>query len=237
MLIGDSGVGKSNLLSRFTRNEFNLDSKSTIGVEFATRSIQVDSKTIKAQIWDTAGQERYRAITSAYYRGAVGALLVYDISKHQTYDNVTRWLKELRDHADSNIVIMLVGNKSDLRHLRAVPTEDAKQFASKWALIQGCIQMGYRRLIRIGDNNLSFIETSALDASNVELAFQNILTGTLGQVALLELKLTCRFHIEIYRIVSSKALDGGDSVQNPLGDRKVVEISKTNDQETKQGCC
>ena len=131
VLIGDSGVGKSNLLSRFTRNEFNLDSKSTIGVEFATRSIQVDTKTIKAQIWDTAGQERYRAITSAYYRGAVGALLVYDISKHQTYDNVTRWLKELRDHADSNIVIMLVGNKSDLRHLRAVPTEEAKQFASE----------------------------------------------------------------------------------------------------------
>ena len=78
VLIGDSGVGKSNLLSRFTRNEFNLESKSTIGVEFATRSIQVDGKTIKAQIWDTAGQERYRAITSAYYRGAVGALLVYD---------------------------------------------------------------------------------------------------------------------------------------------------------------
>lgn len=132
VLIGDSGVGKSNLLSRFTRNEFNLDSKSTIGVEFATRSIQVDSKTIKAQIWDTAGQERYRAITSAYYRGAVGALLVYDISKHQTYENVTRWLKELRDHADANIVIMLVGNKSDLRHLRAVPTEEAKQFASMY---------------------------------------------------------------------------------------------------------
>ncbi|KAH0553340.1 Ras- protein Rab-11B, partial [Trichoglossum hirsutum] len=196
VLIGDSGVGKSNLLSRFTRNEFNLDSKSTIGVEFATRSIQVDAKTIKAQIWDTAGQERYRAITSAYYRGAVGALLVYDISKHQTYDNVTRWLKELRDHADSNIVIMLVGNKSDLRHLRAVPTEEAKQFAS--------------------ENNLSFIETSALDASNVELAFQNILT-------------------EIYRIVSSKALDNGESTQNPIGERKVLEISKSADTDTKQG--
>ncbi|KAI5284060.1 hypothetical protein KEM52_003104, partial [Ascosphaera acerosa] len=198
VLIGDSGVGKSNLLSRFTRNEFNLDSKSTIGVEFATRSIQVDNKTIKAQIWDTAGQERYRAITSAYYRGAVGALLVYDISKHQTYDNVNRWLKELRDHADSNIVIMLVGNKSDLRHLRAVPTDDAKQFAS--------------------ENNLSFIETSALDASNVELAFQNILT-------------------EIYRIVSTKALDSGDSLQNPLGDRKIVEINKPADETTNKGCC
>lgn len=175
VLIGDSGVGKSNLLSRFTRNEFNLDSKSTIGVEFATRSIQVDAKTIKAQIWDTAGQERYRAITSAYYRGAVGALLVYDISKHQTYENVQRWLKELRDHADANIVIMLVGNKSDLRHLRAVPTEEAKQFASKCC---GAFLLGGRGLTIKGDNNLSFIETSALDASNVELAFQNILTGT-----------------------------------------------------------
>ncbi|KAL8717861.1 MAG: hypothetical protein Q9225_004947 [Loekoesia sp. 1 TL-2023] len=198
VLIGDSGVGKSNLLSRFTRNEFNLDSKSTIGVEFATRSIQVDAKTIKAQIWDTAGQERYRAITSAYYRGAVGALLVYDISKHQTYENVQRWLKELRDHADANIVIMLVGNKSDLRHLRAVPTEEAKQFAS--------------------ENNLSFIETSALDASNVELAFQNILT-------------------EIYRIVSSKALDNGEAGQNPNLERKVLEISKSTDTEQKSGKC
>uniref|UniRef100_A0A8C2X555 Uncharacterized protein n=1 Tax=Cyclopterus lumpus TaxID=8103 RepID=A0A8C2X555_CYCLU len=121
VLIGDSGVGKSNLLSRFTRNEFNLESKSTIGVEFATRSIQVDGKTIKAQIWDTAGQER---ITG----GAVGALLVYDIAKHLTYENIERWLKELRDHADNNIVIMQVGNKSDLRHLRAVPTDEARAF-------------------------------------------------------------------------------------------------------------
>ncbi|KAJ2233449.1 Rab GTPase ypt31, partial [Coemansia sp. RSA 455] len=124
VLIGDSGVGKSNLLSRFTRNEFNLESKSTIGVEFATRSIQVDSKTIKAQIWDTGTQNTFAK--AWYYRGAVGALLVYDIAKHPTYENVTRWLKELRDHADSNIIIMLVGNKSDLRHLRAVPTDEAK---------------------------------------------------------------------------------------------------------------
>ncbi len=157
MLIGDSGVGKSNLLSRFTRNEFNLETKSTIGVEFATRSIQTEGKTIKAQIWDTAGQERYRAITSAYYRGAVGALLVYDIAKQATFKNVERWLVELRENADRNIVIMLVGNKSDLKHLREVTTEESKEFAEK--------------------NQLSFIETSALDASNVELAFQNILTG------------------------------------------------------------
>jgi len=163
VLIGDSGVGKSNLLSRFTRNEFNLETKSTIGVEFATRSIQADGKTIKAQIWDTAGQERYRAITSAYYRGAVGALLVYDIAKNVTFKNVERWLAELRENAANNIVIMLVGNKSDLRHLREVPTETSKEFSEK--------------------NNLLFIETSALDSSNVELAFQNILTEIYQQSA------------------------------------------------------
>lgn len=156
VLIGDSGVGKSNMLSRFTRDEFNLESKSTIGVEFATKSVYLDEgKVIKAQIWDTAGQERYRAITSAYYRGAVGALLVYDISKRQSFDNVERWLKELRDHADPNIVILLVGNKSDLRHLRAVSPEEATRFANR--------------------ENLAFIETSALDATNVEQAFHQIL--------------------------------------------------------------
>merc|ERR1719440_1687635 len=179
VLIGDSGVGKSNLLSRFTRNEFCLESKSTIGVEFATRSLPIDGKTIKAQIWDTAGQERYRAITSAYYRGAVGALLVYDITKTVTFENVERWLKELRDHADANIVIMLVGNKSDLRHLRAVETDEAMSFAEQ--------------------HNLSFIETSALDSTNVETAFHNILT-------------------EIYRIVSQKQLPdspGGDRPGGP----------------------
>ncbi|KAJ6641047.1 Ras-related protein Rab-11A [Pseudolycoriella hygida] len=189
VLIGDSGVGKSNLLSRFTRNEFNLESKSTIGVEFATRSIEVDAKVIKAQIWDTAGQERYRAITSAYYRGAVGALLVYDIAKHLTYENVERWLRELRDHADQNIVIMLVGNKSDLRHLRSVPTEEAKLFAER--------------------HGLSFIETSALDSTNVETAFQNILTGLFTSQLFF---VSFSFNVflskftEIYRIVSQKQI-------------------------------
>ncbi|MBA0752241.1 hypothetical protein Gogos_001095 [Gossypium gossypioides] len=156
VLIGDSGVGKSNLLSRFTRNEFSLESKSTIGVEFATRSIRVDDKVVKAQIWDTAGQERYRAITSAYYRGAVGALLVYDVTRHVTFENVERWLKELRGHTDSNIVIMLVGNKADLRHLRAVSTDDAKAFAER--------------------ENTFFMETSALESMNVENAFTEVLT-------------------------------------------------------------
>ncbi|KAJ6750916.1 hypothetical protein OIU85_001448 [Salix viminalis] len=167
VLIGDSAVGKSQLLARFARNEFSLDSKATIGVEFQTKTLVIDHKTVKAQIWDTAGQERYRAVTSAYYRGAVGAMLVYDITKRQSFDHVAKWLEELRDHADNNIVIMLIGNKSDLGTLRAVPTEDAKEFAQK--------------------ENLFFMETSALEATNVESAFLSVLT-------------------EIYRVISKKAL-------------------------------
>nr|BBE07975.1 GTPase Rab11/YPT3 [Paulinella micropora] len=203
VLIGDSGVGKSNLLSRFTRGEFNLESKSTIGVEFATKSIKADGKTIKAQIWDTAGQERYRAITSAYYRGAVGALLVYDISKRITYDNVSRWLKELRDHADRNIVIMLVGNKKDLRQFRKVQTDEAKEFCK--------------------NNKLFFIETSALEKTNVTAAFETILR-------------------EIYRLISRKnvqATPGQGQNSNFYGTGKSIVIteepSKPADEEKK--CC
>ncbi|KAF1381591.1 hypothetical protein PFLUV_G00155560 [Perca fluviatilis] len=163
VLIGESGVGKSNLLSRFTKNEFNRDSRTTIGVEFSTRTVQLDNYAIKAQIWDTAGLERYRAITSAYYRGAVGALLVYDISKHLTYESVDRWLKELFDHADPHIVVMLVGNKKDLDTLRTVPTEEAKDFAEK--------------------RGLMFMETSALDSTNVENAFSEVLKAIHKKVA------------------------------------------------------
>ncbi|VVC25542.1 Hypothetical protein CINCED_3A010587 [Cinara cedri] len=155
---------------------------------------------IKAQIWDTAGQERYRAITSAYYRGAVGALLVYDIAKQLTYQNVERWLSELRDHADQNIVIMLVGNKSDLRHLRAVPSDEARAFAEV--------------------NNLSFIETSALDSTNVETAFENILT-------------------EIYNIVSQKQMRDppeGDTIR-PTNIEPIDVKPTVNSDNVRKQCC
>ncbi|CAD5170305.1 unnamed protein product [Musa acuminata subsp. malaccensis] len=200
VLIGDSGVGKSNLLSRFTRDEFSLESKSTIGVEFATRSIRVEDKVIKAQIWDTAGQERYRAITSAYYRGAVGALVVYDITRHVTFENIERWLKELRDHTDTNIAIMLVGNKADLRHLRAVSIEDAKDFSER--------------------ENTFFMETSALESTNVEDAFTEVLT-------------------QIYRVVSRKALEAGDDDSAALPKGQTVNVGSKDDVSAvkNNGCC
>ncbi|KAL0321079.1 UNVERIFIED_CONTAM: Ras-related protein RABA5a [Sesamum radiatum] len=96
VMIGDAAVGKSNLLARFARDEFYPNSKSTIGVEFQTQKMEISGKEVKAQIWDTAGQERFRAVTSAYYRGAVGALLVYDISRRQTFEGTGRWLNELQ---------------------------------------------------------------------------------------------------------------------------------------------
>ncbi|KAL6567347.1 Ras-related protein ric2 [Orobanche gracilis] len=200
VLIGDSGVGKSNLLSRFTRNEFSLESKSTIGVEFATRSLTVDGKIIKAQIWDTAGQERYRAITSAYYRGAVGALLVYDITRHSTFENIERWLRELRDHTDPNIVVMLIGNKSDLRHQVAVSTEEGTSFAER--------------------ESLYFMETSALDATNVDNAFTEVLT-------------------HISRMVSKKTMETGDNGDAPSVPSKgeKIDVSKDVSDMKKSGCC
>ncbi|KAJ3709224.1 hypothetical protein LUZ61_012929 [Rhynchospora tenuis] len=200
VLIGDSGVGKSNLLSRFTRNVFSLDSKSTIGVEFASKSVQIEGKNVKAQIWDTAGQERYRAITSAYYRGALGAVLVYDVTKTNTFENVKRWLRELRDHADSNIVVLLVGNKTDLKHLRVVSTEDGAALAES--------------------EGLSFVETSALDSTNVEKAFQIILT-------------------EIYRIVSKRPIvkDSAPSQPGGIKEGKTISVSSSNDGGFVSKCC
>ncbi|KAL3375251.1 hypothetical protein AABB24_006637 [Solanum stoloniferum] len=152
VLVGDSAVGKSNLLSRFARNQFQLDSKPTIGVEFAYRNIRVGDKLIKAQIWDTAGQERFRAITSSYYRGALGALLVYDITRRTTFENLRKWLHELREYGSSDMVIVLVGNKSDLSNSsRQVNIEDGQSLAQ----LEG----------------LSFLETSAMENLNVEEAF------------------------------------------------------------------
>ncbi|XP_032375202.1 ras-related protein Rab-25b [Etheostoma spectabile] len=192
VLIGESGVGKSNLLSRFTKNEFNHDSRTTIGVEFSTRTVQLRGFTIKAQIWDTAGLERYRAITSAYYRGAVGALLVFDITKHLTYESVERWLKELYDHADPHIVVMLVGNKTDLESERSVPNEEAKDYAEK--------------------NGLLYLETSALESTNVEAAFNSVLS-------------------EIQRKVSSKEVVRGSISAVSLNS------SSAENTEEKRTCC
>jgi Ras-related protein Rab-11A len=151
VIIGDSGVGKSNLLSRYLKNEFSLDTKSTVGVEFATQKLEIQNFKVKVQIWDTAGQERYKSITNAYYKGAKGALLVYDITKKETFENIDKWIFELKRNGDEDLTLVLIGNKCDLESQREV----CKSIGNDKAMLYNC----------------AFIETSALSAENVNKAF------------------------------------------------------------------
>lgn len=151
VLIGDSGVGKSCLLLRFADDAFTDSYISTIGVDFRFRTVKMDKKTVKLQIWDTAGQERFRTITSAYYRGADGIIMVYDTTSSDSFDHVNDWLKEVNRYASEGTCKLLVGNKCDRTADRAVTTELAKEFAD--------------------DLGVAFLETSAKTAKNVEEAF------------------------------------------------------------------
>uniref|UniRef100_A0A804PKP6 Ras-related protein RABB1c n=1 Tax=Zea mays TaxID=4577 RepID=A0A804PKP6_MAIZE len=146
-----AGVGKSCLLLQFTDKRFQPVHDLTIGVEFGARMITIENKPIKLQIWDTAGQESFRSITRSYYRGAAGALLVYDITRRETFNHLASWLEDARQHANANMTVMLIGNKCDLSHRRAVSYEEGEQFAKEHGLV--------------------FMEASAKTAQNVEEAF------------------------------------------------------------------
>lgn len=151
LVIGSAGTGKSCLLHQFIENKFKAESNHTIGVEFGSKVVNVGGRSVKLQIWDTAGQERFRSVTRSYYRGAAGALLVYDITSRETYNALTNWLTDARTLASPNIVILLVGNKKDLEDDREVTFLEASRFAQ--------------------ENELMFLETSALTGENVEEAF------------------------------------------------------------------
>lgn len=134
VLIGDSGVGKSNIMSRYLKDEFSIETKTTVGVEFGAKKIELSGSNIKAQIWDTAGQERYKSITNAYYKGSRGALLVYDITRRDSFLNVDRWISELRTNGDPDVTIILIGNKSDLDQDRQVPREEGQGKAKEYGI-------------------------------------------------------------------------------------------------------
>ncbi|EIM21402.1 GTP-binding protein ypt1 [Wallemia mellicola CBS 633.66] len=151
LLIGDSGVGKSCLLLRFADDTYTSSYISTIGVDFKIRTIEIDGKTVKLQIWDTAGQERFRTITSSYYRGAHGIIVVYDVTDNESFDHVSQWLQEIDRYACEGVNKLLVGNKNDLESKKSVEFNVAKEFAEQL--------------------NIPFLETSAKDSTNVEQAF------------------------------------------------------------------
>merc|ERR1719379_2133352 len=166
VLVGDATVGKTHLLSRYIKGTLPKAPTATIGVEFATRTVKLAvGGTVKAQIWDTAGQERYRAITSAHYRRAVGALLVYDITKQVTFQNCMKWMEELRQNAEPDIVIMLVGNKVDLAEKDAAARQVYYDAAAEFARQHG----------------LFFSEASAVTSYNVKHIFEHLLQEIYNQ--------------------------------------------------------
>jgi len=156
LLIGDSGVGKSCLLLRFADDTYTESYISTIGVDFKIRTIEISGKSIKLQIWDTAGQERFRTITSSYYRGAHGIIVVYDVTDQASFSNVKQWLQEIDRYACENVNKLLVGNKCDLTTKKVVDYNTAKEFADGLGI--------------------PFLETSAKNSTNVEDAFVTMAT-------------------------------------------------------------
>ncbi|XP_068169643.1 ras-related protein Rab-8B-like [Antennarius striatus] len=151
LLIGDSGVGKTCLLFRFSEDSFNTTFISTIGIDFKIRTIELDGKRVKLQIWDTAGQERFRTITTAYYRGAMGIMLVYDICNEKSFENIKNWIRNIEEHASSDVEKIILGNKCDMTDRRQVSKDRGEKLAI--------------------DYGIKFLETSAKSSLNVEEAF------------------------------------------------------------------
>ena len=157
VLVGDSSVGKTNLFLRYIKNEFDPQTKATIGVEFGTKIIKINNYNIKIQIWDTAGQERYKSITNAYYKGAQGAFLVYDITNKSSFLNIDKWIRDLKNNGDEKIVLFLIGNKNDLNDDRVIDANEGKNKAK--------------------ENKMFFLETSAKNNDNVNKAFDEIINN------------------------------------------------------------
>ena len=152
IIIGDSAVGKSNLLLRFAQNDFKYEYQLTIGVEFGAKNIEINKRRYRLQIWDTAGQENYRSITRAYYKNSVCAILVYDITNRDSFEHISNWIEDCLSQSPKTVFMVLVGNKSDLNEQRKVSLEEGQQMAK--------------------NNNMMFFETSAKSGSNVDKIFE-----------------------------------------------------------------
>jgi small GTP-binding protein len=157
VVIGDSAVGKSNIVSRYTKDKFLEDTKSTIGVEFGNKRLEINGVKIKAQIWDTAGQERYKAVTNAYYNSSKGAIVVYDITEPISFNNADTWINELKSKVDDECITFLVGNKIDLNSQRKITQKQGIEKAEKY--------------------NMHYIETSACTAENINMLFGMLIDG------------------------------------------------------------
>jgi Ras-related protein Rab-2A len=206
IIIGDSGVGKSCLLLQFTDKRFETSHELTIGVEFGARVVSVGDTPVKLQIWDTAGQESFRSITRSYYRGASGTLLVFDVTRRETFEHVTQWLQDAQEHSNLPMTILLIGNKSDLANQREVSTEEAHAFAQ--------------------EKGLTYLETSAKTAHNVERAFLDTAKCILAKIRSGELDAG---------VMSGKAMPTGGPGYKSTG-QSVVPGSTAQKNAEKDGC-
>jgi small GTP-binding protein len=162
IIIGDSGVGKSCILSRFTNHNFNREHDLTIGVEYGAKIMNINKRNIKMQIWDTAGQERFKSITRSYYRNVAGIIMVYDMTNRTSFNNIEKWLEDVKAVLPNNPCMTLVGNKSDLNHRRNVSKDEGQRLAYRY--------------------NMVFIETSARNKEHIDDIFSNIASEILEKV-------------------------------------------------------
>ena len=203
VLLGDSGVGKTNLISRYISNSFDENTRATIGVEFFCKNFRINKKrTIKVEIWDTAGQERYKAITSVYYKGAKGAFIVYDITSRKTFENVDKWIGEIKERTTDDVKLIIIGNKTDLNNEREVKSEEA--------------------LIKYQDMDIPLIETSALEDTNVNEAFINLIKIVYKDIA--------RKEIEERKSISDNKISKGI-------DLKSIDEDEINENKDSFTCC
>ena len=150
LLLGDAGVGKTSLMWRFSDDVFNHTYISTIGIDFKLRTIEVLGQKVRLQVWDTAGQERFHAISVSYYRTAAGIMLVYDITRRRSFENIAKWLRKIDEHAKEDVIKLLIGNKCDMEHPRAVMREEGEKLADE------------------------YFETSAKENESIDEAFERI---------------------------------------------------------------
>ena len=195
IIIGDASTGKTNILSKYLNNKFEKDSKATIGVEFGNKIFEIKNSRVNCQIWDTAGQERYKSMTKAFYKGALGALIVYDISKKDNFENVENWITDLKKSSDKKVSIILIGNKNDLEESRQVKKEEGEMKAKEYGI--------------------AFLETSALNGNNIEIAFKTLVDEVYNQC-----------HREFESVADVEILKG-----------ETININEQKPEEKKSKCC